>query len=298
MDLRSWTLLLVLAAIWGASYLFIELGLEDLTPAQIVFGRTALAAVALLPLAWRRGALRGWGPYALPLVLLAAVQVAGPFLLISFGQEEVTSSLAGILVASTPIFTALLAPWIDREERSSGTRLLGVAVGIVGVALLLGVDVGGDAGALVGALMIVLATVGYALGAFYVKRRFTDTEPLGLVTLTMVASAALSAPLAATGLGDATLHLKSAAAMAVLGIVGTGIAFIIFYSLIADVGPSRAALVTYIAPIFAVFYGVTLLDEPFTIATFAGLVLVVAGSFAAAGGAAGPAEEPVRELAG
>ena len=114
MPTRAWLLLLTLAAIWGASYLFIEIALEDLSPALIVFIRTALAGAVLLPIVLRRGALAGLRPLARPIFFLAALQVAGPFLLISVGQEEITSSLAGILVASAPIFTALLAVWIDQ----------------------------------------------------------------------------------------------------------------------------------------------------------------------------------------
>ncbi|MEX2196912.1 MAG: DMT family transporter [Thermoleophilaceae bacterium] len=285
MERRAWTLLLVLASVWGASYLFIEIALEDISPALIVFLRTALAGLVLLPLAMRRGALAGLRRLAGPLLLLAAMQVAGPFLLISVGQEEITSSLAGILVASAPIFTALLAVWIDHDERSTGSRLVGVLTGIVGVGLLLGVDVGGDSAALVGGLMVVVASVGYALGGFYLKRRFATVQPLGVVTMTMLASAVLTLPLAAITVPDAHFHAGSLAAMAALGVVGTGVAFVIFYSLIAEVGPARASIVAYIAPLFAVGYGVTLLDESVSWGTLAGLVLIVAGSWLAAGGA-------------
>jgi drug/metabolite transporter (DMT)-like permease len=289
---RYWTLLLILASLWGASYLFIELGLEDLSPAMVVFGRTLLAGVVLLPLALRRGALTALRGRAGAVAGLAALQVAGPFLLISFGQEEITSSLAGILVATAPIFTALLAIFIDHEERSSGWRLVGVFVGIAGVALLLGVDVGGDGAALVGALMVVLASLGYALGSFVLKRRLSGGDPVGAVTATMLASAALTAPFAlATAPSDAP-GLGALAAVTTLGVLGTGIAFVIFYSLIAEFGPARASVVAYIAPGFAVVYGVTLLGEPFTAGTAAGLLLILAGSWMAAEGRRLPWQTP------
>lgn len=292
MDRRAWTLLLVLASVWGASYLFIEIALEHMSPALIVFLRTALAGLVLLPIAAGRGALAGLRPLAWPLAVLAAMQVAAPFLLISVGQEEITSSLAGILVSSAPIFTALLAIWIDQDERSRGTRLAGIIVGIVGVGLLLGVDVGGDGAALLGGLMVLVASVGYALGGFYLKRRFSAVQPLGVVTMTMLASAAMTLPLAAITLGDASVDAGSAAAVGALGVAGTGVAFVIFYSLIAEVGPARASLVAYIAPLFAVGYGVTLLDERITWGTVAGLVLIVAGSWLGAGGVLRRAAEP------
>ena len=162
---RSWMMLGVLAALWGASYLFIKIGLDDLSPAGVVFVRTALGAAVLLPLALKRSALRGVGEHAGAIAVLAAVQIAGPFLLISFGEQEISSSLAGILVASAPIFTALLAIWISPAEGTGIWGAAGVGIGIVGVAVLLGVDVGGDGTALVGGLMVVLASFGYRVGA-------------------------------------------------------------------------------------------------------------------------------------
>jgi drug/metabolite transporter (DMT)-like permease len=185
MDRRSWIMLGVLASVWGASYLFIKIGLEDFSPAMVVFLRTLLAAVVLAPLAFHRGAMRGLRPLLWPIVLLAAIQVAVPFLLISWGEEEISSSLAGILVASAPILTALLAVFIDHEERPSAAGGLGIGIGIVGVGLLLGVDVGGDSAALIGGLAVILASLGYAIGGFYLKARFKETQPIGVVTATM-----------------------------------------------------------------------------------------------------------------
>jgi drug/metabolite transporter (DMT)-like permease len=289
---RYWTLLLVLASLWGASYLFIKLGLEDLSPAMVVLGRTLLAALVLLPLALQRRAFTGLRAGLGVMAGLAALQVAGPFLLISFGEEEISSSLAGILVATAPIFTALLAIWVDHEERSSGWRLAGVGIGIVGVALLLGVDVGGDAAALAGGLMVVLASLGYALGGFLVKRRLSGADPVGTVTVTMLASAAMTAPLALVTAPESVPGAGPVAAVAALGVLGTGIAFVIYYSLIAGAGPARAALVAYIAPAFAVAYGVALLDESFTAATALGLLLILAGSWLAAEGARLPWRAP------
>jgi drug/metabolite transporter (DMT)-like permease len=157
MDRRSWSLLLMLGAIWGASYLFIKIGLRDLSPSMVAFVRIALAALVLLPVAASQGALAGVRSRMGWLALVGAVQVAGPFVLISAGEEEISSSLAGILVASAPLFTALLAIRIDREERSRGLRLVGVLLGFAGVALLLGVDLGGSGAELLGGLAVVLA---------------------------------------------------------------------------------------------------------------------------------------------
>jgi drug/metabolite transporter (DMT)-like permease len=280
-DRRSWILLGFLASLWGASYLFIKIGLHDFSPAMVVFLRTLLAALVLAPLALRRGALRGLRPLFWPIMLLAAVQVAVPFLLISWGEEEISSSLAGILVATAPILTALLAIFISREERPSALGGVGIAIGIVGVALLLGVDVGGDSAALVGGLAVVVASLGYALGGFYLKARFADTQPIGLTTATMLASAVLVLPVALASFPADAPGLGPVAAMAALGAGGTGIAFVVYYTLIASVGPVKSSIVAYIAPVFAVFYGVLFLDEPFTVGTLVGMTLILGGSWIA-----------------
>jgi drug/metabolite transporter (DMT)-like permease len=282
---RAWILFALLSSFWGASYMFIKIGLEDgLSAPAIVFWRTALAAAVLLPAAARMGALADLRSRLAPVVVLAAVQVAAPFLLITFGERHIPSSLAGILVATAPIFTFLLAFAIDQEERASGVRLIGVAVGIAGVGLLLGVDTSGTTAALVGGVMIILASLGYALGSYYIKRRFRAVQPVGLVAATMAASALMTAPLAALDLPAHAPGAGSIAAVSALGVVGTGIAFVMFYELIGTMGPARASLVAYIAPGFAVLYGVALLGESFTVATALGLVLIVVGSSVAAQG--------------
>ena len=287
MDRRNWILLLALAALWGASYLFIKIGLDDLSPAGIVFTRTALAALVLLPFAIKRGGMSPLWRRAPAIAVLAAIQVAGPFLLISAGEQHIASSLAGILVASAPIFTALLAIWVDQSERLSTNGVIGVVIGILGVALLLGVEVEGSG--LVGGLMVVLASVGYALGGFGLKRYFTGYQPIALVASTMTASAIMTLPLF---LLDLPSHVggDTAAAMAALGLGGTGIAFVIYYTLNHAIGPTRTSLVAYVAPVFAVVYGVTLLDEDFGFTTALGIVLIVGGSWLAA---KSPARVPV-----
>jgi drug/metabolite transporter (DMT)-like permease len=282
---RAWILFALLSAVWGASYMFIKIALDDgVSAPAIVFWRTALAAVVLLPLAVRTNVLSTLRSRFVPLALLALMQVAAPFLLISFGEREIASSLAGILVGAAPIFTFLLAFAIAGEERASPLALSGVAIGIAGVALLLGVDTSGSTAALVGGLMVVLAAFGYAIGAYYLKRRFADVQPVGLVAGTMTASALMTAPFAAIDPGAAVPGGGSAAALAALGLLGTGLAFVIYYELIATIGPSKASLVAYVAPGFSVVYGVLLLDEGFGPATALGLVLILAGSWLAAEG--------------
>ncbi len=276
---------MALAALWGASYLFIKVALEDdLAPAFIVFARTALAALVLLPVAARLGALAGVRDNLAPLFVLGFVQVTAPFTLITVGEQEISSSLTGILVAAAPIFTFLLAFALEGEERASAVSLGGVALGIAGVAVLLGVDAPGGVSALVGGLLVVLATTGYAIGAWFLKRRVPGIAPVGAVATTCGASALMTLPVALFFLPDHSPSLAAGASLAVLGVGGTGIAFVLFYSLVASDGPRTTSLVAYVAPGFSVMYGVVLLGESFGPTTAAGLGLIVGGSWLAANG--------------
>jgi drug/metabolite transporter (DMT)-like permease len=284
MDRRSWFWLLALGAIWGASYMFIAIGLRDLSPGMVAFLRIALAAAVLIPIAATQGALAGARRYAGWLFLVGAIQVAGPFMLISAGEEEIASSLAGILVAAVPLWTAILAIWVDHEERSQGLRLVGVLVGFAGVGLLLGVDLGGGGSELLGGVAVVAAALGYAVGAFLVKHRLSGMAPVGLSGLVMAASALLLLPVAAATPPDSFPSLGPIAAVLTLGVLGTGIAFVIFYWLISTVGPARTVIVTYVAPGFAIVYGAVFLSEEITIATIGGFVLILAGSWLSAEG--------------
>jgi drug/metabolite transporter (DMT)-like permease len=284
MDRRSWFWLLALGAIWGASYMFIAIGIRDLSPAMVAFLRVALAAAVLIPIAASQGALSGARRYAGWLVLVGAVQVAGPFILIGAGEEEISSSLAGILVAAAPLWTAVLAIWVDHEERSQGLRLLGVLIGFAGVGLLLGVDLGGGGAELLGGLAVVAAALGYAIGGLLVKHRLTGMAPVGMSGLVMTASAVLLLPVAFATAPDSFPSLGPIAAVAALGVAGTGVAFVIFYWLISTVGPARTLVVTYVAPGFAIFYGALFLSEEITVATIAGLALILAGSWLSAEG--------------
>jgi drug/metabolite transporter (DMT)-like permease len=296
---RAWGLIGVLAALWGASYLFIKVALDDLDPAAIVFLRTLLAALVLAPVAIARGALRPIRGALGGVALLAVVQVAGPFMLISVGEEHISSSLAGILVSSAPIFTALLAVRFDQAERSRGWSLVGVVVGIAGVALLFGVDLTGGSAELIAGAAVLLASLGYSIGALLIKHRMHGMQPIGIAASTMAAAALLMLPALPFSLPDHAPGLDTFGAMIALGAGGTGLAFLIFYTLIADVGPARASIVAYVAPGFAVVYGATLLGETISVATVAGLALILGGSYLGAEGRLPWREravEPVGEL--
>jgi drug/metabolite transporter (DMT)-like permease len=253
-------------------------GLRDFGAGTIVCGRTALAAAVLLPVALRRDALAALRGHARIVVLNAVVQVALPFLAITVGERWIPSALAGILVASSPIFTALLAMRVDHEERSTGLGLVGIVVGMVGVALLFGVDLSGDANELAGGGLILLASVGYAIGPMLVKHRLRGAQPAGVAAATMTVSAVLTAPLVVID-PPGSVGWDSAGSVLALGVVGTGVAFLIFYTLIAELGPARASVVAYLAPGFSVMYGAAILGESITAGTVGGLVLILVGSY-------------------
>jgi drug/metabolite transporter (DMT)-like permease len=279
--------LLALGAIWGASFMLIEIGLRDLEPATLMLGRVAVAAVALglyLPFALPvRAALRELRGRAGTLFVLGLLNSALPFFLIAWGQQYVDSGLAAILNSSAPLFTAILAWAFVGEERIGGMRLVGVLVGFAGVVVLVGAGPSGGARAVVGSLAVVAAAVCYAVGALYAARRLVGVSPLVLSLGAMVAATiALSGP----GLAQAPDELGWEAALAVLalGVGGTAVGYILYFGLILGAGASRAILVTYLVPALALVYGVTLLDEPLTAAALIGLALVLTGVALGTGG--------------
>lgn len=264
--------------------MFIKVALDDLGPVAIVFARTALGAAVLAPVAASRGALAPARGALGAIAALALMQIVAPFLLITVGEQHISSSLAGILVSAAPIFTALLAMRFDEAERSRGWGLAGVVIGIAGVALLFGVDLTGGWSQVGGGLAVLAASLGYAVGALFLKHRLRGVPPLGIVTATMAVSALALVPVLPFALPGHAPGPDTVGALLMLGAGGTGLAFLIFYTLIADVGPARASLVAYVAPGFAVLYGAALLGESITVATVAGLVLILAGSYLAAEG--------------
>ncbi len=272
------------AALWGASYLFIKVALDDISEGGIVCLRTALGAAVLLVLGRRSGALatlRGHGPW---IVVIALVQVVAPFLLITFGENHIDTQLAGILVSSAPILTALLALRFDRAGRMTGWGAVGIVVGMLGVVLLFGLDLSADARTLTSGLMILGASLGYAVGALLIRARARGVEPVAVAGANMAVAAIVTLPLFLLTLPDHAPALETVGSLVVLGAGGTGVAFLWFYTLIRDLGPARASVIAYIAPGFSVLYGATLLHEPVTVGAIGGLALILAGSWLAVGG--------------
>jgi drug/metabolite transporter (DMT)-like permease len=282
MSRRSWMLLLCVAAVWGGSFMLTSIAIRDLSVPVVALLRTAMGALVLLPIALARGALAGLRGQLGPVFLLGVVQLAAPFLLLGYGQRSVPSGLAGILVSSTPLWTALLAVWIDHEERSRGRGLVGLAVGIIGVALLCGLELSGSLDTLLGAAMLLLGALSYALGGFLGKRRVRGMTTVGAITGAMLGGTVALAPLALASLPDRAPGLGPLAAAIALGSISGGLGWLMYYTVLAESGPAKSTVALYLVPAFAVIYGVVLLGERLTVAATAGLALVVTGSWLAA----------------
>jgi drug/metabolite transporter (DMT)-like permease len=286
MSPRGWILFAAVSVVWGVPYLFIKLAVEDLTPGFVAWSRVMLAAVILLPIAWRTGALRG-----LPVRWLAGFalfEITVPFFLIAFGEVRVSSSLAAILIATVPLVVAALALRFDRDERPTRSRFIGMLIGLVGVVALVGIDVGGRVTELVGALAVLGGAIGYAIGPLIAKRHLTSGDPLGPVAGSLGIAAVMLLPFAIAGLPTQAPDTEAVASVAVLGLVCTAVGFLLYLSLIGEVGPSRATIITYVNPVVALALGVAILDEQVTGAMAAGLLLILAGSWLSTDGRVPP----------
>jgi drug/metabolite transporter (DMT)-like permease len=280
MTARAWLLFACVSVVWGVPYFLIKVAVDDgVPPGFVAWSRVALGAAVLAPLAWRRGALSGLGGRWRAVAAYTACEVAVPFLLIAIGERYVSSSLAAILIASMPLVVALLSVRLSPEDKPTGLRLAGLAVGFGGVVALLGVDVAGRPGELLGAALILVATLGYAGATIIVNRRLADLDPLGpiaaslaLATLVLVPAVVVTPPHGVPP-GDAL------GALAVLGFVCTALGLVLFFRLIVEAGPSRASVITYVNPLVAVVLGVLVLDERFGAMSVVGLVAILGGSW-------------------
>ena len=276
---RQIGLLAALSAIWGGSYLLIKYALEDLSAPVIVWARTAIAALVLAIAL--RGALRGaladmrrrpgWA------AAVGFTAVVAPFLLITFGELEVPSGLTAVLISPAALFVALFAPFIDRSELIDRRQALGMVIGLAGVALVVGVESISTLGQFLGALAMLGAAAFYALGGFVVKRRYGRLTSMQASFVSISVAAVMTLPPAVATMPSEPPGLAAVASVLALGAGATALGFVIFYKLIAEIGAGRAALVSYLAPGMALFYGAMFLDEAITAAALAGLALILGG---------------------
>jgi drug/metabolite transporter (DMT)-like permease len=271
---RAWILFAIVSVLWGIPYFFIKVAIEDLSPVVVVAGRVAIAALILVPVAAAQGTLgilrRRFGTVA----FLAVVHIAVPFSLITFGESHISSSLAGLLIATEPVMIALLS--IRAEPLTLG-RVTGLTLGLVGVAVLIGLDLSGDRLGLLGAAMVLVATLSYAVATVVVQQRAAEIPPASLAAGTTTISTILLLPFAIAALPSTPVPASSLWAVVVLGVFSTAVALLVFYRLIVVAGPNRAGLVTYVNPVVAVLLGVAVLHESIHPSTLLGFTLIVVG---------------------
>lgn len=280
MSRRAWFFFVLVSILWGVPYFFIKVALHDLTPSMIAFTRVVIGTVTLLPIALSTGALRKLRGRLGSVVLLSLLEVVVPFLLIATGEQRISSSLTGILIASEPMFIALLAIRFDIAERVGARQFGGLLVGLIGVVVLLGLDLSGK-GALVGAGMVLLATFCYAAGALLMKLRFSDVPFVAVATASLGLSAVFLAVPGLITLPPTFPAGATVVSVVILGIACTAAGFVAFFVLISLAGAGRATTITYVAPAVAVLFGVVIGGESFGLSTAAGLGLILAGSWVA-----------------
>jgi drug/metabolite transporter (DMT)-like permease len=271
-------MLLVLAAIWGASFMFIKVGVRELAPATLICLRLALGTLTLLPVAFMTVGARELGrrlrAAAGPLLIVGLLNSALPITMLAWAEKRVDSGLAAVIQASAPLFTALLALRFSRSEVVTGARLVGLLVGFGGVALLVGAQPSGD---VVSALAITLTAFCYAVAALYSARALADVPPLVTAVGALGSATLMLVPFAIVQPPDGMPGWKVTASLLVLGILGTGVAYVLYYALLAGAGASRSILITYLVPALALAYGAIFLGEPVTMSALAGLALVLGG---------------------
>jgi drug/metabolite transporter (DMT)-like permease len=279
MSRRGWALFIAMCLIWGIPYLLIKVAVSDISPVTLVFLRTLVGALILVPIAIARGSLRPVLPYWRWIVLYTAVEVALPWFLVSHAELRLSSSLAGLLIAATPFAGVILGRITGTSDRFDARRLFGLVVGFIGVGALVGFNVSvSDFGA---AGEIGLVAICYAIGPMIVSRRLSNVPNIGVVAVSVVLPAIVYAPFALTQLPAAVPPPQVLLAIGLLGVVCTALAFLLFFALIAEVGPVRATIITYVNPAVALALGVTLLGEPLTIGAVGGFGLILVGLFLA-----------------
>lgn len=279
MSRRGWLLFGAMSVIWGIPYLFIKIAVEGVSAPFLVFARTAIAAAILLPIALRRGlirpALHAWRP----LLAFAVLEIGGPWFLLGDAEQHISSSLAGLLIAAVPLLATLVTWRLGDHTALDPRRLLGLLVGVIGVAAVVGLDVGDASPLHMGEVLLV--AVGYAVAPIIADRRLADVPSLAVLSLALTGVAVAYLPAAVFSYPHSWPHANVIAAILTLGIVCTASAFLLFFALIAEVGAMRSTIITFINPAVAVVLGMVVLSERFTVGVAIGFPLVLAGSWLA-----------------
>jgi drug/metabolite transporter (DMT)-like permease len=265
-----------MSVIWGLPYLFIRIAVHDLSPAMLVFARTAIGALILVPVALARGELRGLLKYWPPLLAFTAIEVGIPWFMLASAEQKISSSLAGLLISAVPLIGVVIATALGNREYLAPASLSGLLLGIAGVAAIVGFDLrASDWPALVEMGIVVVC---YAAGPVILSRYLSGLPAVGVIAVALAVSAIVYAPVAAIQWPRSIPSVEVLGSVAVLAVVCTAVAFLLFFALIAEIGPVRATVITYINPAVAAVLGVAVLRENFTVGMALGFVLVIAGS--------------------
>ena len=276
MSTRGWVLFAAMGIIWGIPYLLIKIAVAEVSPATLVFARTAIGTVLLLPIVIARGDLASLRPHWRLLVVYTFVEIVAPWLLLSHAETRLSSSLSGLLIAGVPLVSAILAFATGHDDRPEPIRFVGLGLGFLGVALVVGLNVAADDLVAVGEVGLVV--VGYAIGSMLIAR-FRGVPSLAPIAGSLAIAALVYLPFGIAQRPATMPSLQALGSVVILGVVCTALAFIVFFALIHEVGPNRATVITYFNPAVAVALGVTLLGESFTPSIAAGFVLIALGSF-------------------
>lgn len=291
MTARGWALFIALAVLWGIPYLFIKIAVDELSPAMVVWVRVALGALILLPIVLARGDIKRlnvadwtW------IIVFAVVEIALPFGALSYAEIRLNSSTTAILIAAVPILSAIIGWRIGIDDRVTKVRAIGLAIGIAGVIALVGIDIRGDDLLSVAALGITI--VGYSFGPMIVATKLSRAPALAVITMALVVNSLIYAPFAWVTRPVEAVSAQAWWSVGILGVLCTAAAFIVFFALIAEAGPSRTTVITFIAPAVALLLGVAVLTEPLTWGIVIGFPLVIAGSYLATRKAPAVESEP------
>lgn len=290
MSARAWLAFAGLGIIWGLPYLFIKIAVQEISPFDVAWGRITLAALILLPVAWRRGALRSLSTHKIAVLVFALVEFTIPFSVISMGERWIPSSVTAILIATVPLIIALISRLFGVHERIGVLRIIGLAVGFGGVIALVGFGSLSGRLAWAGVGCVTIATVGYAVGALTIERHLHDVDSIGPVAGSLLISSLLLLVPAMLSLPKRMPSALALSSVAILGLVCTAAAMLLMFYLVKNAGASRAAIITYINPAVATLLGMVLLDERLGVWGLTGFGLILLGSWLATRGSAPAAE--------
>jgi drug/metabolite transporter (DMT)-like permease len=284
MSRRNLILFLLSGFLWGIPYLFIRVAVDSdngFSPALVVFGRVFIGALILIPISiYDKSfftAIKGWKYIA----VYALFEMVGPWILIGTAEQKISSGLAGLLVSAVPIFSTLIASWHGDKTVWQPRRLIGIVIGFLGVFLLVGIESFTGSSDPLSILMTLAAALGYAFAVIYITRKMPGVSGVAINGIAMAMTAVFYSPALVFLWPDRAVSANAVYSLIALGVFSTGIAFAVFFTVMAEIGPTRASLVTYMNTAFAVVLGVIILNEPLTVGIIVGLPLVLVGSYLA-----------------